>query len=324
MNNKFLKKICALIFALAICICACGCGMTKSEEAYDMAMPQDYVAGMTGNGKYMADNSVALKTDAAESVKSTNLIQDSIGSLGKENLKLVYTASMDLQTTDYEKAEEGLTELVKKFDGYFESINASNEGMFSTYSYRSGYYVVRVPAEKYTDFINSVGDVYHVVNISQNVQDIGQQYFEVEARLETLKTKRDRLNELLKKAANLTDIIQLETELSNTEYEIDQYTTTLNHYDSLVGYSTVNISVSEVTRPDDGVTTDNSFAARLGRAFKRGLTNTATALENFVLWAARNVIGIIIFAVIVILLIKFRPIKKWIDRSEKKKDKKEE
>ena len=43
--------------------------------------------------------------------------------------------------------------------------------------------------------MNSVSDSWHVVDMNENVQDVGQQYFEVESRLETLRIKEDRLQE---------------------------------------------------------------------------------------------------------------------------------
>lgn len=327
-KNQWAKWAGGIAAVLAVCIVGGGLffggmGAGKSAPMEAEAIEQysksegSYLGGIKNADYSVAADENWYATDASETVReektemgSSNLINDSIRSLNKENLKLVYTANMQLQTTDYDAAEASLSQLVASFDGYFENVRVNNNGIYSNYSYKSGNYTIRIPAEKYTDFINSIGDVYHVVSLSQNVEDIGEQYFEVEGRLETLKTKRDRLNELLKTAGSLSDIIQLESELSNVEYEIDNYTTRLNHYDSLVGYSTVYVYVEEVIRPDEGIVTDNSFGARIKRAFTRGLETVADNCEYFVLWVVRNAVGIIIFAIVVIFLIKFRPFTK--------------
>ena len=258
----------------------------------------------------------------------SNLVQNSIKNLNKDNLKLIYYASMQLQTTDYAEAESAIYKQVEAVGGYFQNVNVNNSSYYASDNYKSGNYTVRVPAERYAVFINSVGETCHVVNISQSVEDVGESYFELEGRLETLRTKRDRLNELLKDAATMTDIIQLESELSNTEYEIENLTTRINHYDSLIGYSTVSIYLEQVIRTDTGVSQDNSFGARLVRSFKRGLTNFANDLEDLAFWFARNIIGIIIFVVIVFLIIKFNLlyklfmlIKKLFTGKAQKKDK---
>lgn len=255
-----------------------------------------------------------------------SLVQNSIKNLNKDNLKLIYYASMQLQTTDYAEAEAALYKQVEAVGGYFENVNINNNSYYASDNFKSGRYTVRVPAESYADFINSVGETCHVVNLSQSVEDVGESYFELEGRLETLRTKRDRLNELLKDAATMADIIQLETELSNTEYEIENLTTRINHYDSLIGYSTVNIYLEQVVRTDTGVSQDNSFGARLARSFKRGLTNFANDLEDLAFWFASHIIGIVVFAAIVFVVIKFNLLYKLFMAIKKlfagKKDKK--
>jgi len=249
---------------------------------------------------------------------SSTLLQSSVTSLGKENLKLIYTANMTVQTTDYAQAESDIKTLVENMDGYFESVSFDNGSYYSNSTYKYGYYSIRIPSEKYTDFITAVGDSCHVVNLSQSVQDVGEQYYEIEGRLETLYTKQARLQELLKTAANLTDIIQLESELSDTEYQIDSYKGSLKHYDSLIGYSTINLSLEQVIRTESGIEEDTSFGARIKRSFERGMTNVANTFEDFVLWISYNIVGIAIAVIIVICVIKFRPVTKIWKKIRKK------
>lgn len=319
--KRWQKWTAGIAAALVVCILGgtmffFGMGGAKSVQATDAVYEAENFSGY--NKKYDSgymDLNAPKEEPSAPSremgkeesyyTADSNLVQNSIKNLNKDNLKLIYYASMQLQTTDYAEAESAIYKQVEAVGGYFQNVNVNNSSYYASDNYKSGNYTVRVPAERYADFINSVGETCHVVNISQSVEDVGESYFELEGRLETLRTKRDRLNELLKDAATMTDIIQLESELSNTEYEIENLTTRINHYDSLIGYSTVNIYLEQVIRTDTGVSQDNSFGARLVRSFKRGLTNFANDLEDLAFWFARNIIGIIIFVVIVFLIIKF-------------------
>ena len=342
--KRWQKWTAGIAAALVVCILGgtmffSGMGGAKSAQATDAVYEAENFSGY--NNKYdsgymdlnapkeepSAPSREMLKEESYYTADS-NLVQNSIKNLNKDNLKLIYYASMQLQTTDYAEAESAIYKQVEAVGGYFQNVNVNNSSYYASDNYKSGNYTVRVPAERYADFINSVGETCHVVNISQSVEDVGESYFELEGRLETLRTKRDRLNELLKDAATMTDIIQLESELSNTEYEIENLTTRINHYDSLIGYSTVNIYLEQVIRTDTGVSQDNSFGARLIRSFKRGLTNFANDLEDLAFWFARNIIGIIIFVVIVFLVIKFNLlyklfmlIKKLFTGKAQKKDK---
>lgn len=299
-------------------------GAAKKSDRYDkdypMEEPQSIMENKPNGGFYAKDSSAAeMEMPMEDSKGSNSLISSSVANLNKQNLKLIYTANMELQTSDFAESEKALSALVEQYKGYFESVKVNNNGMYSTSTYKSAYYTVRIPAENYEAFINAVGDKCHVARLDQSVQDVGESYFEIEGRLETLYTKQERLQELLKQAGNMSDIIELENALSDTEYQIDNYKGRLNHYDSLIGYSTVYIDLETVTRPGSGISQDMSFGARLARAFRDGLRYTADNFEYFILWIAENLIGIIIFVVIVILLIRFRPVKKlW--RKLRKKD----
>ena len=170
----------------------------------------------------------------------------------------------------------------------------------------------------FSSFLSGMNDKCHVVSLTQNSQDVGEQYFDTEQKLETLRNKHDRLEELLGKAAELSDIIVLENELSETEYQINRYQGTLNKYDSLVNFSTVNISLREVSRPGSTIDDDQGFGAKLARAFTDGLARTADGLKNIAYWISYNIVGVVIAAAVVIVLIKVRPIKKIKARKNRK------
>ncbi|MBQ5437376.1 MAG: DUF4349 domain-containing protein, partial [Firmicutes bacterium] len=115
-----------------------------------------------------------------------------------------------------------------------------------------------------------------------------------------------RLQELLADAKEMTDIIELENALSNCEYELESYSSTLNRYNSLIGYSTVNLQLSEVVRETDLIIEDPSFGTRIARSFKNACSDFVTGCEDFVIWLIYNMFTIIIILIILILVFKFR------------------
>lgn len=218
-----------------------------------------------------------------------------------ENVKLVYTAQLNLQTTDYEKAEKDLTALLEGMGGYFEYSYVDRGGYYSDGANMSGSYTVRIPSEKYELFLTAVGNTCHVVSINRSVTDIGMEYFDAETRLNTLRTKLDRLTALLEKADALSDIIELENSIANTQYEIDWHTSTLNRYDSLVGYATVNISMTQVERLSGGVDDAEGFFPSLLRSLKEGLGHFGDSLQGIALWIAYNLVALLILLGLLIL-----------------------
>lgn len=298
-----------LMIAFSLILGACGASSNISSdkaatEAPAASADEGYYEGGWGNSTADASsgNFEAPREDSPyrdiESIKNDTL--------SNANVKLIYTAYMDIQTRSFEDSQEAIRELVDGMGGWFETAQSYYGSYYDQYygNLRSASYTVRIPAAEYSRFLAAVGEGFHITSIDQSVEDVSLAYSDIETRLATLTTKHERLLELLSKATEMSDIIELENALSSCEYEIDSYTQSKNRYDSLIGYSTVYIEMREVEELDDSVDEDQSFPARLGRALKRGADNFVVALDNFVMWLGYNLIGLIIFAVIVIIAVK--------------------
>ncbi len=340
-KKRFWKWAGGIAAALAVCVIGAGVfggmgGGSKSayrDEAYYVstpqaapaaAMPASAAGGAVSNG-YSKGSDLAAEAEGwdmpvpsePDMAYVTDAKSHAAGQADKANMKLIYRANMSLQTTDYDATEAQIKAMAESFGGYIQDSSFNTGGYYSNGNYKEGYFTIRIPAEHYKEFVNAVGDSCHVTNISESIEDIGLEYYEVEARLETLRTKEKRLQELLKEAAGLSDIIQLESALSDTEYEIDLYTSQLNRYDSLVGYSTISISLQQVEKPSDEVKQDNSFGARLSRAFERGWDNFVDNIEWFIIDLSYSIFGIITFVIIAAAL--FFIIRAIVRKTKKKK-----
>lgn len=298
---KKISFLLAFILSLAIVLSGCGAnGGMADSESYPGA--PDY--GYDSNG---------VVTDRYESESAT------VDIYNNENNKVIRTASLTIQTIDFDATLAALNELTTKLGGYFETAEVESGGYYNQYANRSAYYVVRIPKENFIAFRDGTGGIGHVYSIQENTQDVGETYYDTEARLATLTTKRDRLLALLEQATLMEDIITLENALADVQYEIDRHTATLRKYDSLIGYSTFNIRINEVTQITDEPAVTESYGARLWSNFKTGFVRFGEGLGNFVLWIARNLVGIIIFVVIVVVVIVF-----WRRYAKRKRTKKQE
>ena len=188
---------------------------------------------------------------------------------------------------------------------------------YNQHANRSAYFVVRIPKANFVAFRNAVSSVGHLLSISEDTQNIGEEYYDTEARLATLETKRERLLALLDKAELMEDIISLESALADVQYQIDMYSTTLRKYDSLVDYSTFTIHINEVTKIKEEPSAQEGFGTKLLASLKSGFSNFADALESFAYWFARNVITLVILAVIIVVVVKVVLWRKRVRRSKR-------
>lgn len=295
-------------------------GAAKSEVA-------DTEAGYYDAGMMVADSGFMEAPEAAEEysiasnaamekMKATEDVAGARNVEAQKDKKLVYRAWVDVQTTDFDESVKQLEAMVNSYGGYIETSNISNGSYYSDQLYKNGYYQVRIPADSYNAFMNSACQQWHVTSKNENLEDITKAYYEVADRIETLERKEVKLHELLSKATSLSDIITIENELSNNEYELNNLKNSMAQYDEQVTYATVEISLNQVTQVGSSIGSDG-FGARMLRALKNGIRNFGEGIADFVVWMGYNVIEIAIIVVALILIRKFHLVRRlvnWIKR----------
>ncbi len=219
----------------------------------------------------------------------------------QSGVKLIYTADLGLETVDFDKTIQALLEAAKNCNAYIESSSVENGSYGDTDFCKNGSYVIRVPQGEYSKLIASMNEKFNVRHLSESVEDIGEQYFDTEARVETLKVKQQRLQQLLKEAKNVSDIIEIESALSDTEYQLEMYTSELKHYDGLIGYSTINVWVQEVERLGNGIDAERGFASELADSLKNGAIDFFAGLQSLLYGLAYHIITILIILVVAVI-----------------------
>ena len=209
------------------------------------------------------------------------------------NRKFIISAWMELETTEFETAIGGLTELVEEYEGYFENSSVANRKNGS----RWANYTARIPAERYEAFMNEAGTLCHETWREANAEDITEAYYDTAGRLKTQQIKLERLQNLLAQAEAMEDIITIESAISETEWQIDNLSGTLRHYDSKVDYATVSINLQEVYKFSDVETVPETYGERLSRSFSRGISNFVDAMEDLAVsfaysWRVHEVRGL--------------------------------
>ena len=306
------KRSLALAILMALLLVLSACGAANSEKA-----AMDSAANMVPSASYAPEKEAPAEMQDGGVYESGILTNVGNDIYNDPNNKVIRSARLVIQTTEFDATVAGLAQLTEANGGYYETAEVEGGGYYDTYSRRTAYYVVRIPRENFIAFRDGAGEIGHLYSIVEDAKDVGETYYDTEARLATLTTKRDRLLALLEEATEMEDIITLENALADVLYEIDQHTATLRKYDSLISYSTFTITVEEVVKIVEEPKVEDSFGVKLAASFKRGLERFGENLEDFALWFARNLIGVVIFAAVVVVIVLF--IRKRIRRFREKR-----
>jgi len=235
MKNKLVylaKLLCVVIFLSFLFACSSNLSKTENKSPVDNSVQKD-------EASY---GSIINEENA-----STNSSSKSSSNTALEGRKVIFTASLVIESTNYTKSIGILEKMIEIYGGYIQDSNVeTNTSSLSMKSSRKATYTIRIPSGEMITFLSKSGDIGNIILNTSKGEDVTDQFFDTQAHLGTLKIQEDRLLELLKKAANLKDILDLEDRISQVRYEIEQLTGTLKQLTSRVDLSTVTITINEV------------------------------------------------------------------------------
>jgi len=311
MKKRNIALILSVVLIAAL-LCGCGSKSASSDGYYadveEAAYEYDNAPASASQTTALYDSSFAAAAEAydydapaayaqPQEAPAPDPSSNTQPSVAVNSAKLIYTADLEMETKSFDDAVIALGNLTAYLGGYYESSSVVESG-----STRRAYFTVRVPAQYYRAFLDNVaGDLCHVLSQQEQTEDVSEYYYDTAGRLETQKTKLARLQQLLLQAEDMEDIITIEDAISETEETIERLSGTLRHYDALVSYSTVDITLREVKvyEPDPAPT----FGRRLGGAFVDGLKDFFSGLGDILVALAYSWLWLVLIAGVVVLIL---------------------
>ena len=147
----------------------------------------------------------------------------------------------------------------------------------------------------------------------------------MDSRLKALRTEQESLLQLMEQADKLEDIIQLQTRLTDVNYEIDSYESRLRTMDHQVEYSTLYLNIQEVDR-ERSESKDRGFWAEVKDGLSNSFYGVGSGLRSFgilffVMLPYLVMLAAVVGAVIVVIRkIKQRKLRKREDDQDRKKE----
>lgn len=217
--------------------------------------------------------------------------------------KVIRTASLTITTQTFDESLANLKALCEEKGGWIAYIYENAD------SYRrTATLTLRLPAQELDAFLSGAGDTGRITHRSESADDVTDSYYDTVARLETQQALMARLQALITEAADLSDLLELESQIADTQYQIDRLQASLNSTDRQVDYATVDVSLRE-ERPADSLTdVEKTLGERLMDAIETGWEAFTEFLSDMAVFlaAALPFIGVVVVLVIVVKIIKKR------------------
>lgn len=225
-----------------------------------------------------------------------------------DSQKLIYIGEMEIESGQFEADYAALKEQVSAMGGYLagETLSGTAPVAYGDAG-RYGELVARIPTEHFQAFLDDADGRMDIVRRHVDVQDITEYYYDNETRITLLETRYAKLEEHLRSAERMEDIIALEQEMSEILSELDELKGTRRHLDHQVAYSTLTIEIREVVRSSGVATSKEGVGSRMGEAFNGTLRAIGVFFENaavFLVGASPLLLMLAVIAVIVLVCVR--------------------
>ena len=305
-KTRLLALVLALVLTCSLAACA---AKSAAPMAYDnTASAADQYKSDAVSAEMPAEAPTMEETERAENSITTQSYagqDDAASDAPTESLadKMIYSANLEIQTTEYDAAIAALESSVTAFGGFVEQSNTYgdiryNDDGTSRVVNRMADYVVRVPATRFQEFLSQADGLGNVLSCNRYAENVTSRYTDQEARLASLYTQEERLLSMLEKSEDVESLIALEERLADVRYEIESIERNLRNLDRRIAYSSVTISLHEVEIYTPTKPVQRTFGEKLSDALTDGWRSFSRGVQYFLIDLVYALPGIILFLLI--------------------------
>ena len=305
MYKRKITALTILLFAMATILTACGSSNSSSSSSAPPVTIAPSSPEKSGGGNYDYGESDYISSEDGFYLGET---ANSPENTTPADRKIIRNASLEIVAEDASSLYKNIVDHGAGLGGYEHSYSISN---YETYSVI--YAVFKIPPEKLSDFIDFIGECGEVINTSLNSEDITENYYDAETRLETKRKSLDQYYQLLQKASNVEEIVYIHRIIDGITEDIESYEGRLKLWNSQINMSTVNIRIRQDNDPlqfRKEISWNTLNAGDMGYLIKRGFVSITNSIVSVLQWFVVILIGYsplwIILAAGVFLLRKLR------------------
>ncbi len=174
--------------------------------------------------------------------------------------KIIKKGEISFETADVKVTKALIVKAVDEFQGYISKDNIYN------YNDRISHkLVIRVPADKFDQLLTRISEnVKKLDSKNIDVQDVTEEYIDIETRIKTKKELENRFKEILKQAKTVEEILSIEKEIGILRTEIESIEGRLLYLKNSIALSTLTVEYYQRT------SSAFRFSSKFGHALKSG------------------------------------------------------
>lgn len=324
MKHKRLIFVTTLVLCYALMAGGCGSGESSDKQNLSfMGGADDAQTGGIGDEAVSEDMEQTNEADSSgESSNDETAADDTSDSQtsGSDSAELstdmlVYSCRLAIDTLDYEKSVQTFRSMLTAAGGFVE-----NENFTDGQSSSSSYYIdeqdknrmytatVRVPHDKYDEFLNGADQLGDVRSRTSDVQNMGQEYTDLGTTLQIYEAKEKRYIEMLATIKDDEHAIAVEKELTELQVQIAKLKSRMSGIRTDVAYSTIEIQIRQVAKYEERSTPErtDTFFQRLGNTVRDTWKHFLIFLEALLFFIIRVSPYLVIIVCIIVIIYRIQ------------------
>lgn len=190
--------------------------------------------------------------------------------------KIIKQASLRFETNDLENTFTQIQAAIKESGA---TIQTDSEGKDYNTIYRN--ITVKVPSQNFDIFLSGVSKgVSYFERKDISAEDVTEQYIDLTTRLKTKRKLEERYLQILQKATKISEILEIEKQISTIREEIETKEGQLKYLESRVSESTVTIEFYKTIAEKESIKV--SYGSKIWTAIKTGFFSLSEFLISII------------------------------------------
>ena len=202
------------------------------SAVYSDAIMEESVSVRNSNVMMKSAAPRAINTVSGSGTLDANINLENSSETSQER-KIIKTGSLSYEVKNLSETEEKIAAWLEGFGGYIADTWTNRNNMNVT---------VKVPSSSFEDAMNSTGDFGELLSRSISTEDVSENYYDLETRLETRKILQEKLESYLAGAKSISDLLEIERQLNDVTSELESMEKQFRRLSNQIDFSTISIS----------------------------------------------------------------------------------
>jgi len=278
----FLTRVSALSLTALLALTGCS-SMADSLEQTSVSMGAPDIA-------YTEDMAVEMDMQGRADESAASFEPD-----------IIRTGYLSLSVDSPSETADQITDVVEAAGG---RIASRSDYTPVDYGQPSSYLEARIPYDVLDATVETIQELGDVQEVSLNSVDVSLQKVDLDARIGVLEAAIERLNELLAEAASTSDLIAVESALSERQAELDSLQSQRDYLSDQTLFATVSISL--ITPANATPAEPDGFLDGI----VRGWESILAFFAGTIVWAGILVPWLGLAAVVIVIILVVRRIRR--------------